>query len=194
MYVFRTAADLDTAHGLRAAAFRLVAAADRTEIQVVRRSVTFAKRWRLEVPARILTRLGNGWLYPIAAALLLLTSFQSATRCVIAAAVNLALAFLIYPPLKRMLARTRPCHRGAGITAPVEPLDRYACPSGHAMTAAAFGVPMILAAPVAAPLVIGGWLLVSWSRIALGHHFVSDIVIGTLLGAAIASVVAPFIL
>jgi undecaprenyl-diphosphatase len=142
----------------------------------------------------VITRLGNGWLYPIAAALLFLTSFQSAARCVVAAGASLALAFTIYPPLKRVLARTRPCHYDERLAAGPKPLDRYACPSGHAMTAAAFGVPMIFAAPlVAAPIVVGGCLLVSWSRLALGHHYVSDILAGTLIGGAIASIVATFV-
>lgn len=86
MYVSQPAADLETAEaiGLRAAAQRLFATVDREEIRIVQRSVAFARRWHLLKAARIITRLGNGWLYPIAAALLLLT-FQSAARCIVAA-------------------------------------------------------------------------------------------------------------
>ncbi len=184
--------------GLRATAQRLsqrlFIAADRAEIGAVARSVAFARRWRLTGVARIVTRLGNGWLYPIAATLLLLTSFQAAVRCIVAAGASLALAFAVYPPLKRLLARNRPCHYDRRLITACTPLDRHAFPSGHAMTAAAFGVPMIFAAPaVAAPIVIGGCLLVSWSRIALGHHYISDIVAGTLLGGAIAAAVAALL-
>ncbi len=196
MYFPQTATDLERAEalGLRAAAQRMFITADRAEIDVVARTVAFARRWRLTALARIVTRLGNGWLYPIAAALLLLTSFQPAVRCIVAAALSLALAFTIYPPLKRLLARNRPCHYDRRLATLVAPLDRHAFPSGHAMTAAAFGVPMVFAAPaVAAPIVIGGCLLVSWSRIALGHHYVSDILAGTLIGAAIASAVSAFL-
>ena len=37
-------------------------------------------------------------------------------------------------------------------------------------------------------------LLVSWSRMALGHDYLSDIVLGVLLGGVIASVVVAFVL
>jgi undecaprenyl-diphosphatase len=196
MYVSETAFELPRrdSPGARAALRRLIAAADPFELRIVLRCVAFADRWRLQAAARLITRLGNGWLYPIAAALLLITSFQSALRGVFAAAISLAIAFSIYPPLKRLLARRRPCDHAPRMIAAPEPLDRYACPSGHAMTAAAFGVPIIFAArPNVAPVVIGGYLLVSWSRIALGHHYVSDIVAGTLIGGAIAYAVATFV-
>lgn len=196
MYFTQTATDLErvAAPGLRAAAQRMFITADRAEIDVVARSVAFARRWKLTALARIVTRLGNGWLYPIAATILLLTSFQAAVRCIVAAALSLALAFTIYPPLKRLLARNRPCHYDRRLAMVCAPLDRHAFPSGHAMTAAAFGVPMIFAAPaIAAPIVIGGCLLVSWSRVALGHHYVSDIFAGALIGGAIASLVSTFL-
>jgi undecaprenyl-diphosphatase len=190
MYVSQTAVNAQTPIGTE----RFFAVLDRNEIAIVERNIAFARRWRLTKIARVITRLGNGWLYPIAAAILLLTSFQSALRCVAAAAVSLGVAFIIYPPLKRMLKRTRPCDYDRSLAIEFTPLDRYACPSGHAMTAAAFGVPMIFAAPlVAAPIVIGGCLLVSWSRIALGHHYVTDIIAGTFIGTLIASVVATVI-
>ena len=172
----------------------LFAVLDREEVWVVERCVAFARRWRLTSCARFFSRLGNGWLYPIASAVLLLGPFAYATRCLLASALSLAIAFVVYPPLKRLLARTRPCDQDCSLADTCTPLDRYSCPSGHAMTAAAFGVPIIIAAPLAAaPIVIAGWLLVSWSRIALGHHYVSDIVIGTAIGAAIAAAVTLLI-
>lgn len=173
---------------------QLFATLDRIEMEVVQDWVAFARRWRLSSCARFFSRLGNGWLYPIASALLLLGPFQHATRCVAAAALSLAVAFVLYPPLKRVLARERPCEQDCSLSDGCAPLDRYSCPSGHAMTAAAFGVPIIIAAPwAAAPVVVAGWLLVSWSWIALGHHYVSDILIGTAIGGAIAAAITTLI-
>jgi undecaprenyl-diphosphatase len=161
------------------------------EGRIVERCVEHAQRRGLIPVAGLITRAENGWVYPIAAAFLLVVS----ARCVAAAAASLAVAFTIYPPLKRTVARIRPCHASAYFIDAPPPLDRYSFPSGHAMTAAAFGVPVILAAPAAAiPLVLLGFALVSWSRIALGHHYLSDVLGGSLIGAGIAAVVAPLFL
>jgi len=168
---------------------------NRGELDAVAGCVAFTRRYRLKPAARFLTRLGNGWLYPIASALVLLASASHALPYILAAGVSIGVAHLTYPPLKRLLARTRPCDLDASLADDCVPLDRYSCPSGHAMTAAAFGVPMIFLAPAAvAPIVVTGWLLVSWSRIALGHHYWSDIVIGTTIGGAIGAAIASAIL
>jgi undecaprenyl-diphosphatase len=62
-------------------------------------------------------------------------------------------------------------------------------PSGHSMTAfVAFGVVVVLAAPrlrrVAIASAVVAVVLVSYSRLALGVHFFSDVVGAWLLGAA----------
>ena len=168
---------------------------DRKEAGLVERCVEHARRRRLIAAAGAITRAGNGWLYPIAALFLLAASFHEAVRCVAAAGVSLAVAFTIYPPLKRRVARIRPCHANVRLAGAPPPLDRYSFPSGHAMTAAAFGVPVIVAAPhVVIPIVVATCALVGWSRIALGHHYLSDILGGTLIGAGIAVVVAALFL
>jgi len=174
---------------------RALDALDGAEVRFVERAVAFARRRRLIAFARIVTRLGNGWLYPLALVPLLLTWSQWTARCIAASGASIGIAFTAYPILKRFVARSRPCQLDARLSDPeLQPLDRYSFPSGHAMTCAAFGVPILFAASAAvAPLVIGGYLVMSWSRIALGHHYLTDIVAGTLLGGAIATIVAMLI-
>jgi undecaprenyl-diphosphatase len=168
---------------------------DRQEARFVQRCVDHARRRRLTGAARAITRAGNGWLYPIVSVLLLAASFPHAARCLLAAMVSMAVAFTIYPPLKRHLARSRPCHSDHRLGDALRPLDRHSFPSGHAMTAAAFGVPIVLASPLSViPIVVAGCALMSWSRLALGHHYLSDVLAGTALGAAIAAAVAVFVL
>ncbi|MBV9495284.1 MAG: phosphatase PAP2 family protein [Acidobacteria bacterium] len=168
---------------------------DESEVVLVERAVGFARRWKLTPFARLVTKLGNGWLYPIAAMALLLTWSAATIRTIAAAGISIGIAFTIYPALKRAFARHRPCHFAPHLRDPLQPLDHYSCPSGHAMTAAAFGVPILFVASAAtAPIVIAGLLLMSWSRVALGHHYVTDIVAGSMLGGAIATGVALLIL
>src|SRR6476659_460852 len=112
---------------------------DRRELALVERCVSHARRRRWTPAARMISRAGNGWAYPVASAFLFLSPIEHATRCIVAAIVSLIVAFSIYPPLKRLLARTRPCHNDSDLSDALAPLDRYSFPSGHAMTAAAFG-------------------------------------------------------
>jgi undecaprenyl-diphosphatase len=87
--------------------------------------------------------------------------------------------------LKIAVSRERPCVERAHVWAKVAPPDPYSFPSAHTMTAFAFtlavgqGIPELL-----------WWLLfaafsVAASRVLLGLHYLSDVVVGGVLGAGI---------
>jgi undecaprenyl-diphosphatase len=164
---------------------------DEAEVELVRSAVRFAARHRLELLAIVATRSGNGWLYPLLSVFFVVTGrVAQPVRFVTSSGLTFALAFTIYPLLKRFLKRSRPCHYDDSLGGELAPLDRYSCPSGHAMTAAAYSVPLLFACPSAAPLAVSLCLLIAWSRVALGHHYVSDVIIGTAIGAAVATPIA----
>lgn len=143
--------------------------------------------------ASVATRCGNGWLYPFLSLLLVLTgAIANPPRFVICAALSVLPAFIIYPALKRFLSRRRPCDYDALLVNEIVPLDRFSCPSGHAMTAVAFAVALIFACPAAAFPAAILCALIGWSRVALGHHYVSDVLIGAALGAGVATPIALF--
>ena len=174
----------------RAASQRLFAIVDAAEVVLVARTVASAQRMRVRGIAKTVTRLGNGSVYPVAT-IALARMVEEPLRFIVSAAISLGLAFTLYPVLKALLARTRPCDYDSALTGDAAaPLDHYSCPSGHSMTAAAYGVPLLLALPAAAPFVIASCLVIMWSRVALGHHYVSDVVLGAFLGATIALSVA----
>lgn len=172
---------------------RLFAPLDAVEVEIVMRAVASAERIGLSRIARVATRLGNGWLYPLLTLALLAMPLNAPLRFLLAAALSLGIALVAYPLLKRVLGRARPCDYDPALVRDLAPLDTYSCPSGHAMTAAAYGVPLVFAWPAALPLVIALCALIGWSRVALGHHYVSDVVIGTVLGAAIAGSVSALL-
>lgn len=163
------------------------------EVELVARTVAFSERSHLEPMARLATRLGNGWLYPLVSVVLAAGPVAAPLRFLVAATLSLLVAFLGYPLLKRGLRRARPCDYDPSLARGVVPLDRYSCPSGHAMTAAAYGVPLIFACPGAAPFVLATCAVIGWSRVALGHHYVSDVLVGTFLGAAVASILGALL-
>ena len=170
---------------------QLFASLDHAEVNLVLRTVASAQRLGLCGVARAATRMGNGWIYPLLSLLLLLFGDDGRSLRVLASsAASLGLAFTIYPSTKRLLARTRPCEYAPALAYAPEPLDRYSCPSGHAMTAAAYAVPIVAAWPAAAPIAVAVWAVIGWSRVAVGHHYVSDVLFGSILGAGIAAPVA----
>ena len=178
-----------TTSSFRASSRRLFLTLDAGELPLVARAVSSAERLGMRSVARTCTRLGNGGLYPILTVALIVI-LDAPLRFAISSALSLMLAFAIYPMLKSVLSRTRPCDYDPSLVSDgPEPLDRYSCPSGHAMTAAAYGVPLLFIDLAAAPFVIFLCAIISWSRVALGHHDVSDVVLGALLGASIASAV-----
>ncbi|OOF12620.1 phosphatase PAP2 family protein [Salinivibrio sp. PR5] len=92
--------------------------------------------------------------------------------------VAFAIELPIYWVLKRSFRRARPSQLPAFIT----PSDLYSMPSGH--TAAAFLMASLISTfypPLAAVAFI--WAgLIGLSRVLLGVHFVSDILVGAALG------------
>ncbi|MBK5293070.1 MAG: phosphatase PAP2 family protein [Acidobacteriia bacterium] len=131
------------------------------------------------------TRCGDGWIWAgIGLAVLLLGGehrLAAASSATLAALLSIG-AFL---GLKRVTLRTRPCYLTPHCWSTVTPPDQFSFPSGHAMAAFAVTVPLSLHFP---DLWIGLFFCavsVAASRIILGMHFLSDVLAGSLAGAAL---------
>lgn len=173
---------------------RFLVALDSVEVEVVSRTVAACDALGLQRIARTATWLGNGTLYPLLALFLVVAApIDEPSRFLMTVSLSLVMAFAIYPPMKTLIARLRPCHYDPSLARTPEPLDHYSCPSGHAMTAAAFAIPVVFACRPAAPIVLAACAIISWSRVALGHHYVSDVVAGTILGATVALLVSALL-
>jgi undecaprenyl-diphosphatase len=134
------------------------------------------------------SRLGDGWIW-LALLILLPWLYGSAGR---SAAQQMALAavlgIMLYRWLKRYSKRPRPLHSDARIIASVPPLDRYSFPSGHTLHATSFTLLSLAWFPQLGLVLVPLSLLIAGSRVALGLHYPSDVLIGGLLGAALAFV------
>lgn len=106
-----------------------------------------------------------------------------AQRMLVLGSVN----YLLYFSLKRSTRRQRPFQQCDGIRAGLPPPDAYSFPSGHTLHAVAFGVLLTSFYPALAPLLFSFALAVGMSRVVLGLHYPSDVVIGAGLGTATAS-------
>jgi undecaprenyl-diphosphatase len=93
---------------------------------------------------------------------------------------------LIYKILKLKLVRERPYITNGGIRLGAQPLDRYSFPSGHTLHAANFTIMFGDLDPILLFLALPFAILVAVSRVVLGLHYPSDVLVGALIGSCIA--------
>ncbi|WP_374308064.1 phosphatase PAP2 family protein [Methylocella sp.] len=146
-----------------------------------------AGRWRLgRASAVLISRLGNGWIYPILALMLVAHLGAKAPRVILAAGVNAGLLHLLYPRLKRLIARPRPFRSDARVASLSGVLDEHSFPSGHAMTLTGVLVPIVMVWPDCLSAAVGLLFLMGWARMATGHHYPSDVCAGAGIGFVIS--------
>ncbi len=132
------------------------------------------------------TRLGDGWLWSVLALLLSLRGGE-AHKVMATGALAAGLASALLVMLKRRVRRPRPCDLGSFPQFDVRPPDRWSFPSGHAMNAFAVCTVLARAFPALSPALLLTAASIAASRVVLGLHFMSDVVVGSILGVAIGA-------
>lgn len=94
---------------------------------------------------------------------------------------------VLYKVLKHRLVRERPYITHDGIVCAAAPLDRYSFPSGHTMHAVSFAILFSAHVPIMIWIMAPFALLVAASRVVLGLHYPSDVLVGAALGALLAN-------
>lgn len=164
MMTWLEALDLGMCHGLnRTAAWRPV-------------------RWGFQW----ISRIGDGLIWY--ALMLVLALWGGALGLATAAlmAVTGLLGLLIYRALKQGVVRPRPFHRHHQISCHIPPMDQYSFPSGHTLHAVSFTLIACSSFPALASVLLPLTLLIALSRMVLGVHYPSDVLVGAGLGWALA--------
>jgi undecaprenyl-diphosphatase len=134
------------------------------------------------------SRVGDGWIwYAIIVCLPIATGAvgtSASVRMIGVGAVNLVL----YRIVKRWIARPRPYRTCPGICARSRALDDCSFPSGHTLHSVAFSLILTVYYPISALFVWPLTILIALSRIVLGLHYPSDVIVGALIGGITAAV------
>lgn len=138
------------------------------------------QRWML-----LATRAGDGWLWYGLGIFVLSFGGPERYAAVCAAGWAILAGMLLFTVLKRVSKRRRPCAIERHCWSTLLPPDQFSFPSGHSITAFACVVPMSLFYPDAGPALYFAAASIAASRIVLGMHFLSDVLIGCALGAAL---------
>ena len=151
------------------------------------RALTGPERSRFyRLCAIAISKLGNGWIYPILAALVFAEwGWIDGRRVVLLAAINAAAMHIMYPLIKKRFKRLRPFKIDPRLPSLMKTLDEHSFPSGHAMTLTGVLAPIVMIWPAALVSAVVMACCMAWSRIATGHHYPSDVAAGVALGVGV---------
>jgi undecaprenyl-diphosphatase len=139
-----------------------------------------------------ISRFGDGIFWYTLIALTIVVYGEAAWLPALHMLLTSGIAVLIYKALKERLVRERPFITHQAISCNSRTLDRYSFPSGHTMHATSFSILLSFYYPTLIHLVLPFAILVAMSRVILGLHYISDVIVGGLIGAVLATISLDF--
>lgn len=136
---------------------------------------------------RVVSRLGDGIFWYLLLLLVPILYADAGVRPALQMATMGVIGIAVYKLLKSRLVRERPYITYTGIRAGTAPLDRYSFPSGHTLHAVCFTSIATAHFPALGWVLVPFAGLVAMSRVVLGLHYPSDVLVGAVLGFALAS-------
>jgi undecaprenyl-diphosphatase len=144
-----------------------------------------APKW-IRLSAIMATRAGDGWLWYLIGVLILLFGGDERFTAIAAAGSAAIIGIGIFVSLKKISGRKRPCEIEPHCWAHLLPPDEFSFPSGHTITAFAVAVSIGAFYPALLGVLLFFAVAIAISRILLGMHFLSDVVVGALVGTGLA--------
>ena len=136
--------------------------------------------------ARLVSHTGNGYLYPLVPLIVLLTGAAEPLLFFQFAVMAFGTERMIYFVAKNSFRRKRPANILPDYVSVIIASDEFSFPSGHSSAAFLMVTLLVLFfGPLYAVLYLWSGA-VAVSRVILGVHFPTDIMIGSLMGTLIA--------
>lgn len=161
---------------------------DDLEIGVCLRVNRLGQKTWIQKFFRSISKLGDGGFWAVMAFALVLLRGPEILPWLLQIAATAIAGVLIYKLLKHYLVRERPYISHGAIQLGAAPLDRYSFPSGHTLHAVSFTLLFGHAEPMLLVICVPFAVLVALSRVILGLHYPSDVLVGAAIGLAAAQV------
>jgi undecaprenyl-diphosphatase len=134
------------------------------------------------------TRAGDGWLWGLIGIAVLLSPDVAPDkhlkfRAIEAAACAVACGILLFHRVKRVVCRVRPRDVEPHCWADIVTRDKFSFPSGHSTTAFAVALSLGSFYPEIMPVLLVLAANVAISRVVVGMHFLTDVLVGSGVGA-----------
>jgi len=135
----------------------------------------------------LVSRLGDGYFWGIIAAIVFAMQGPASVLNLLQIGITALAGVIAYKFLKERLVRERPYINHGDIQCGAAPLDRYSFPSGHTLHAVSFTIMFAHVEPTLLFIILPFALLVAASRVILGLHYPSDVIVGAAIGWALSS-------
>jgi len=144
--------------------------------------------------SKAVSHTGDGHLYILIALIALLADSKTGSDFLLVGLTAFAIELPIYWFAKNTLKRRRPAEFSSLLHSHIVPSDKYSLPSGHA--AAAFVMATLIGHfyPSLYLFSLIWATAIAVSRILLGVHFLTDVLIGAALGMACTSLAISLVL
>jgi undecaprenyl-diphosphatase len=129
------------------------------------------------------TRAGDGWLWGLIGIAVLCSPDPVRFRAIEAAGCAVTCGIILFHTLKRVVCRVRPRDIEPHCWAHIATRDKFSFPSGHSTTAFAVALSLGSFYPEILPLLLILAANVAISRVVVGMHFLSDVLVGSGMGA-----------